>query len=280
MKRISKISLYFISCILVVAIIASCDKCDCDCIDSGRDRNIIWKLSKDGVLTIRGKGNMPDYYYDDEINWNQPPWYDHRNSFTALIIEEGITSIGSYAFIFCNEFTGSLNLPESLTSIGSYAFYRCEGFTGSLILPEGIKDIGERVFSFCSGFTGNLILPDDIRYIPDGVFSGCSGFTGNLTLPDSLKFIGEYAFAGCTGFSSLTFSANPISFSSPSWAFNYWIGLTDVINYSIEPQGIYDVFDATPINTITLHVPEISLEKYSESEVWKDFGSIVAIENY
>jgi hypothetical protein len=46
----------------------------------------------------------------------------------SVIIGNGITSIGNYAFMECNRLT-SVTIPELVTSIGSYAFYSCGGIT-------------------------------------------------------------------------------------------------------------------------------------------------------
>jgi hypothetical protein len=88
--------------------------------------------------------------------------YDSRNNCNAIIvtandsliqgckntaIPEGVTSIGSYAFYYCEGLT-SITLPEGVTSIGSYAFYYCEGLT-SITLPASVTSIGKGVFYSC-----------------------------------------------------------------------------------------------------------------------------------
>lgn len=65
------------------------------------------------TLTISGSGDMDDN--------DSSPWWNFRNSIHKVVIEEGVTSIGSYAFYGCSELT-SITIPEGVTSIGSYAF--------------------------------------------------------------------------------------------------------------------------------------------------------------
>ena len=77
--------------------------------------NLTWVLDDEGTLTISGTGSMTDY------TASTTPW---SASIQSVIIEEGVTSIGAYAFYSCPDLT-SITLPQSLTSIGKYAFCYC-----------------------------------------------------------------------------------------------------------------------------------------------------------
>ena len=89
-------------------------------IADGKCGGLTWLLSDEGVLTVSGKGRMPDY-----SGSALAPWYDYRNQITALEVEEGVTSIGSYAFFDCTGLT-SVSLPESLTKLGRSCFSGCD----------------------------------------------------------------------------------------------------------------------------------------------------------
>lgn len=65
------------------------------------------------ILTISGNGSM----YNNPSNWEQ-----YRNDIQTVIIEEGVTSIGTDAFRSCSNLT-SITIPNSVTSIGNSAFY-------------------------------------------------------------------------------------------------------------------------------------------------------------
>lgn len=158
--------------------------------------NLTWTLDGNGVLTISGSGPMTDYSSDG--SQSTAPWAAYSPK--KLVLNNGITKIGDYAFFQCHSLTGSLTLPESLESIGDSAFLACSGITGSLILPSGMSSIGNSAFCRCTGFSGGLILPNGIVNIGEYAFTWCSGFTGALTLPNELLRIGEFAFYGCTGF--------------------------------------------------------------------------------
>jgi len=132
---------------------------------------------------------MPDYYYHS-ANGSTAPWAIHRNYFTALVIENGVTSIGQYAFYNCSGFTGSLTIPEGVTGIGNYAFSDCSDFTGSLTIPEGITGIGQSAFNGCRGFTGSLTIPEGVTSIGNTAFQNCSGFTeiiNHETTPQTIE---------------------------------------------------------------------------------------------
>ncbi|MCQ2071281.1 MAG: leucine-rich repeat protein, partial [archaeon] len=60
--------------------------------------NIHFTLDSDGTLTISGTGNMYQYGTDED----SAPWYNYRESIKQLIVEEGVTSIGTYAFNGCS----------------------------------------------------------------------------------------------------------------------------------------------------------------------------------
>lgn len=89
---------------------------------------------------------------------------------TNLVIPEGVTSIGNYAFTDCSSVT-RVTLPSSLTSIGENAFTRCEGLT-NIALPSSLKSIGNRAFVSCESLT-NITIPSSVTNIGEGAFRYC-----------------------------------------------------------------------------------------------------------
>ena len=160
--------------------------------------NLTWSLDGDGVLTIRGTGEMKDYQTDST------PWEGNRWKIKSVVVESGVTSIGANAFYDCSALT-SIALPDSVTSIGERAFSYCGALTG-ITLPDSVTEIGKYAFIECSALK-SITLPDCITEIGERTFFGCSALT-SITLPDSVTEIGAYAFYKCDALTSIVLPAN------------------------------------------------------------------------
>ena len=197
-----------IGCILFAAIInatlfAMNHKC-------GQDAS--WSLDKKTrTLHISGKGPMTNYDEHHHI----APWHDiiHINK---IVISDGITSIGSYAFTDCvhpnlivqipnsverieegafiNSNLGSTFIPSSVIYIGPRAFEGC-GMMKSLTISKNVVNIGDKAFSFCINLT-SVIIPNSVKSIGDGAFSFCWQLT-SIVIPQSVKHIGKEVFKDC-----------------------------------------------------------------------------------
>ena len=183
---------------------------------------ITWTLSDDGTLTISGT-DMPNYiayYRDKQTSAN---WGTQSEKIKKVVIENGVTNIGNYAFYNCSAITSvtipnsvrsigqnafldcfsltSINIPNSVISIEEYAFSGCSGLT-SINIPNSVKSIGSSAFYGCSGLT-SINIPESMTCIEAGTFYGCSGLT-SITIPYSVTNIGSRAFNNCSTISSIT----------------------------------------------------------------------------
>lgn len=86
------------------------------CVAVGANAQITHTI-ENGVLTISGTGAMPDYTVSVKAPWS-------GKSFTSVVIKEGVTSIGKYAF---NSAAGlaDITIPSSVNAIGDRAFDKC-----------------------------------------------------------------------------------------------------------------------------------------------------------
>ena len=117
------------------------------CGAEGNGSNLTWTLDSEGVLTISGSGDMYNYGSSDF----SAPWDGSRSRVKSVVIADGVTSIGEYAFFYCESLT-SVTIPDSVTSIGKYAFFCCTSLT-SVTIPDGVTSIGWRAFSNCTSLT-------------------------------------------------------------------------------------------------------------------------------
>ena len=173
--------LFFI--MLLLSVIAKAD-------DSGQcGKNLTWTyVEATRTLTISGYGEMYNY------NPNFAPWCkNYQNELETVIIEDGVTSIGHYAFDGCSGLT-SIEIPNSVTSIGDHAFNGCSGLT-SIEIPNSVTSIGDYAFYNCSGLT-SIEIPNSVTSIGSSAFYGCSGLT-SIEIPNSVTSIGNYAFRNC-----------------------------------------------------------------------------------
>ena len=85
--------------------------------------NITWTyVEATHTLTISGEGSMLGML--DYSSARFVPWRSFRSDITKVIIEDGVTNIGKYAFNNCSGLT-TIAIPNSVTSIGDYAFEDC-----------------------------------------------------------------------------------------------------------------------------------------------------------
>ena len=115
-------------------------------------------------------------------------------------IQQGITSIGSFAFDGCSSLT-SISIPEGMTRIGDFAFHDCKSLT-EVTIPKGVTSIGDQAFTGCSSIA-SITIPESVVSIGNLTFQNCSSLR-SITLSEGLKSIGEQAFRSCSSLTSIT----------------------------------------------------------------------------
>ena len=158
-----------------------------------------------GTLTVSGSGAMPNYDSEYENSWEytDAPWNEYLENTTSIVIADGITSIGNWAFGGFEAVT-SVSIPDSVITMGAYAFYHCTALT-SVDLPNGIASIGSYAFFYCESLV-HAGLPAGLKSIGDCAFMDCTSLT-NVALPSGLKSIGTEAFYECGQLGSITLPA-------------------------------------------------------------------------
>lgn len=156
---------------------------------SGTTGSCTWTL--DGtVLTISGNGPMADYT-------GNKPW---GSEITEVIIDDGVTNIGAYAFYNCRSLR-SVTMGADVASIGKSAFYYCHALT-AVTIGKNVKTIGSSSFHGCIRLK-TVIFPEGLTTIGEAAFSACDSLS-SVTIPDSVTTIEKTAFAQCVRLTKLS----------------------------------------------------------------------------
>ena len=203
-----------------VTVFAADSKWSCGATDS--DTVTARFESASGTLTFSGEGAMENYQTMHFV----APWKEISNQIKKIVIENGVTSIGSNAFYQCSDMQATLDLSnaKALTSIGNNAFYGCKKLTGLLEIPDSVTKIGAEAFLDCNNLSGNFKLPRGLQSVGNDAFYNCYNLTGGLKLPDTVTSIGTGAFYNCAkldGYLVLSSSLTKI----PQNAFNHCVNL-------------------------------------------------------
>ena len=151
--------------------------------------NVTYSLDTETcVLTISGTGAMKDY------SKYGAPWRNHNTYLRRVVIEDGVTTIGNYAFYDTSSLS-FITIPNSVTSIGDYAFYSC-GQLFSVTIPDSVINIGNDTFSKCYNLT-HITIGKSVTNIGNGTFRDCYTRLTELLIPGSVTSIGNDFVSGC-----------------------------------------------------------------------------------
>lgn len=183
-----------------------------------------WKLTSDGVLTISGTHPYGDC-----------PWEEYRDQIISVDIQEGITYIAAYAFIYHANLE-RVNIPSSVKNIRTKAFYGCTNLK-EVSIPEGVERIEDEAFSQ-SGLV-RVTIPSSVDSLYSRCFASCENLTSavfarpassysgtgyftfaycknlsNVTIPEGVSSIGPYTFFGCSSLTDINIPGTVTNISS------------------------------------------------------------------
>lgn len=175
-----------------------------NCGPEGSESSVTWNYdTTTKTLTISGTGEMqsfadPGTYYGE----GNAPWSNFYREMEKIIIGDGITSIGDYAFN-CSYTCTSFQFPSTLKTVGNYAFERQrdktdwiigEGYETAtrvpIVFPNGVTSIGE--YAFYLSDIESVTLPSTVETIGKYAFS--KAYNLSVTIPKNVYEIGEEAF--------------------------------------------------------------------------------------
>ena len=128
--------------------------------------NATWTLDSDGVLTISGTGAIANYSW-----WSteRAPWRDYRKTdIKKIVVEEGITTIGRYAFYECAAVT-EVSVADSVTTLVGRAFSGCTSLK-ELVIPAGVTDAGLN-YDTCTSLE-RIVFLGKVNFDDSYVFDG------------------------------------------------------------------------------------------------------------
>lgn len=171
--------------------------------------NLTWEFdSYTKTLKINGVGSMYDYsagyYYSSGgyIYRTSAPWKTYYNQVSKVIISDGVTKIGSYAFCGCKNIN-YLEIPNT-TNIGYDSFNYCNNIK-NIIITNGSGECADYSYYSTPWYlnkSAKIYFNDDVESIGDYMFYNC-GFS-SIDLRSQLKYIGERAFYNCTNLQNIT----------------------------------------------------------------------------
>ena len=186
------------------------------CGAEGNENNVQWNFnSSTGTLTISGTGKMANLNNSTETEnisdgAGTYPWANLKDSITKIVIGDGVTSIGSKAFIAYTNVT-SVSIGKDVSEIGVGALSQlsaCITFDVSSENSNFTTDTTGALFDHsktkliafpCGSSATTYEIPDTVTTISYGAFSRAASLK-TITIPESssLSTIGYGAFAFTT----------------------------------------------------------------------------------
>ena len=155
------------------------------------------------TLIVSGKGKVVGNY---DTSY---PLSVYKNKARKIILQDGITEIGTQAFADFSNLT-EVDFPSTLKKIGKAAFYKCSELT-NVDLPKSLTVLSAAAFADCRSLT-DLTLPEKLQQIGDYAFQDCT--LTQMTFPASVKDVSSLAFYGCSGLQGFQVAAGNTKYSA------------------------------------------------------------------
>lgn len=245
---------------------------------SGTTGDCTWTIDDEGTLTISGNGEMKSNGQYERTN----PW---GTEIKKVVIEDGVTSIGSFAFCNCTDLT-SVSIGSGVKVIREFAFDNCVGLKKVKISDldawydiqfccRRSEDVDAQMYIpypdntysahpaaygadlYLNGeIVRDLVIPSNLTEIKDYTFYGCNSIE-SVTIPDGVKSIGAGAFAR-TGITSIDIpnsveNIGASAFDRTAWYKNQPNGMIYIGNIAYEYKGampkgtVIEIKDGTKI---------------------------------
>ena len=239
-----------------------------------------WTLTDNGLLTISGSGAMDNYESSSDTPWanhlttTNPPT---RVAIQNIVVEDGVTAIGSNAFAGCR-YLKSITIGADVAAIGTDALMFCgrlqtitvDTDNQSFTVKDGVlftKD-GKTLLLCPAAKTGAYVIPNGTTTVADKAFVSCGNLT-SIQMPNSVTEIGVCSFAGCISMTSVTIS-NGIT-AIPERAFSECPALESVrIPASVTTIGKQAFYNCAALKEVAICGDVTSIGDYAFMECGLD----------
>ena len=221
--------------------------------------NLTWTLAGNGVLTVSGTGDMVNYGGAYAY-----PWFAQQESITAVIIEEGVLSIGNYAFAQCKNMT-ALTVHAGGITIGEHAFTDCTALadiTFQCDAPEGI--CGN---SFTAVTAAAHYPADNATWTADFLLNYGGTLSWDTECPGGHSYIAAVTPATCTADGYVTYTCSKCGDSYtgdpvPAAGHNFVEGICTSCGETLEAPVIA-VYNDSKGNVVVIWTPVENAVSYN-----------------
>jgi len=262
-------------------------------VNSGQcGENAEWTLDSEGTLTISGSGAVTDWglnlcrFEEDKIiiSWKASqygeicPWYYDRELIKNVVIEEGITHIGTASFIDCDNLI-SVSLPDTLKTTEWAAFLHCDNLP-SIKFPASMEVMDYGFLGFCNSIE-SLTVPAGVLAIESEAFQRMAGLKSIYILSRDCEISpyaktisnvysdGEYRFYGTIyGYRDSTAQAY-----AEAIGYNF-TALETIARGDVDSDGSINAVDASMI------LSEYARTATGKSSSFEDLQRIISDVNY
>ncbi len=196
---------------------------------SGSVNTMEWRIYDDRVMLLSGIGSTGNY------NNSKRPWAEYEDSFSDVVVGEGITKLGDRTFYAYKKVLKSITLPNTLEYIGASVFSDCTALTEIKLPNNSLTGIGNSAFGGCTGIK-HFHIPATVRYVN----SNDEDFRNRNRIWNS--------FSSCMGIESITVD----------WMNTYY-RCEDGILYTLDRSVILFVY-ALDSTTLTIPKTVISIQ--------------------
>lgn len=153
----------------------------------------LYRFDETKPATMYNFQNISDH--PEFFNTPDAPWYQYHDEIASISLPEGLTNIGTMAFVNCSTVVSEVVIPSTVIYIETLSFGYCHSIP-HIEIPDGVQSIDAKAFVGCSSLN-SIHIPAGISTIKESAFEYCSSLP-YLYLPATVQTIERNAFNNCT----------------------------------------------------------------------------------